>query len=704
MTAASQGLLVEGRNCWRISRADRAAFLIDGQDYFKAFVQAVSKAQKSIYICGWDIDSRVCLVRDDPAQLEAYRLGRFLDAVVSKTPGLQAYILVWDFAMIYAFEREPLPLFKLGWRTHRRVHFRMDDQHPIGASHHQKIVVIDDKIAFVGGLDLTKRRWDTREHRPDDPRRVDPGGQAYQPFHDIQMLVEGETARDLGHLFRLRWERATGRKLSAPRADDSNPWPPDFPPHLTDVKAAIARTEPLYKERPEVREVEAQYLEAIAWASKYIYLENQFLSSWAVTKALAGRLEEPEGPEIVIVLPKQSKGWIEESTVNSLQARNINHLKEADRYGRLGVYFPYLPGLDENFINVHAKAMVVDDCLLRIGSANLSNRSMGLDTECDLSIEASGQARVEAAIASFRYDLLGEHLGVLPEKVGETIKAGRSLLDAIEKLRGPGRTLKPLQVEKKQTHLPILPSPELADPEKPVNLDRLMEIILPKDIDSSGMFRAAALMAFVLVVGALAAAWRWGPLAEWLNPEAITRWTSMLRDNSIAPLYITAAFIAGGLVMFPVTILIGATALVFNPFLSMAYSLIGCLFSASISYSLGHNLGRETIRKIAGKRLNRLSKRMAKSGVVSIVIVRNLPLAPFPIVNMIAGASHIRFRDFVIGTLLGMAPGVAAITLLADRAHSFIKDPHGGNLALLGGIIAAAALGGLWVKRRFGAD
>jgi phospholipase D1/2 len=170
---SQQRILAEGRNCWRIARAQRAAFLIDGAAYFAAFAAAAEQAQESIFIVGWDVDSRAPLVHDHEGRTPPTELGSFLNALVSRRRRLHVYILDWDFAMLFALEREPLPRLKLGWRTHRRVHFRLDGQHPVGASHHQKIVVVDDAVAFVGGIDLAIRRWDTPEHHADDPRYPD---------------------------------------------------------------------------------------------------------------------------------------------------------------------------------------------------------------------------------------------------------------------------------------------------------------------------------------------------------------------------------------------------------------------------------------------------------------------------------------------------------------------------------------------------
>src|SRR5687767_4462992 len=149
-------LLVPGRTCWRIERAERMAFLVDGEAYFSAVREAMRNAQRSIHILGWDIDSRVELVPGGANDGLPDPLGEFLDALVRRRRSLHAWVLSWDFAMIFALEREWMPVYKLEKSTHRRLKFRLDDVHPIGGSHHQKVVVIDDRIAFVGGLDLTK--------------------------------------------------------------------------------------------------------------------------------------------------------------------------------------------------------------------------------------------------------------------------------------------------------------------------------------------------------------------------------------------------------------------------------------------------------------------------------------------------------------------------------------------------------------------
>jgi len=168
-------IAVEGRTCWRLARAGRVAFLVDGAAYFAAVAAAVERAERSILILGWDVHSGIRLRRDGRRRELPDALGDFLATLLSRRAALHANILAWDFAMIYALEREPLALFGRAWRKHPRLHFQLDANHPVGASHHQKVVVVDDAVAFVGGLDLAACRWDTSEHLAEDPRRVDPG-------------------------------------------------------------------------------------------------------------------------------------------------------------------------------------------------------------------------------------------------------------------------------------------------------------------------------------------------------------------------------------------------------------------------------------------------------------------------------------------------------------------------------------------------
>ena len=390
----AQTILEPGTTCWRLAKAGRAAVLIDGAAYFAALRQALRNARRSILIVGWDIDSRTPLVGPSGEAEDggARTLGPFLTDLVEKSPDLRIHLLLWDYSIVYAMERQPFPEVNLDWTTPEQISVCLDDELPLGASHHQKLVVIDDSLAFCGGFDLTIRRWDTSEHTIDNPARVDPDGKTYRPFHDMQMMVDGEAAEALAELARERWQAAACETLD-PSGGDGDPWPDDVDADFRAVEIGIARTLPAFNGRQAVREVEELYVRSIAAAETAIYIENQFLTSGSVAEAMAGRLRDRPELEALIVAPNVHQSWLEENSMNVGRCRFMRHLSEAGVADRVRLVYPALPDdpTGEGTM-VHAKTMIVDDRLLRIGSSNLNNRSMGTDTECDLAIEAAGRA------------------------------------------------------------------------------------------------------------------------------------------------------------------------------------------------------------------------------------------------------------------------------------------------------------------------
>lgn len=702
--------LERDRHYWRRCRAQRLRLLVDGADYFAAFHDAVQRARRSVLVLGWDLDSEIRLRRDDDAGDDPpVRLGDFLNRMAARRSGLHIHVLVWDFAMIYALERELLPVYKLQWRTHRRLQFHMDDQHPVGASHHQKIVVIDDRLAFVGGLDLTRGRWDTSEHRPKDPRRID-SGETYPPFHDLQWVVEGEAAAALGELARERWYRATGRRLPEPQSDTADLWPAGCRPDCEQVAVHIARTEPAYENHPEVREIERQLLAAIDSARRSIYIENQYLSSAAIGDALAERLAESEGPEVVMLLPRASSGWLEQATMDVLRARLLERLRRADRHDRLRVYFPYIPGLGEDSLMVHGKLLCVDQDYLCIGSANLSNRSMGLDTECNLTLSAEDDPGLRRAIGAIRNRLLAEHLDRDIETVTAAIEREGSLKAAIESLRGAGRSLEPLDWRVPEALDRTVPDAALIDPEQPMRSELVVRQLLPegeqpaqRDWPEWGL--ALGVLGGLLMLAGL---WHWTPLGTWLDSEALTGWIGRFADSPLGLPVALAAFVLASLTAFPITVLIVVNAAVFGPVYGFCYALAGCLLGAAAGYGAGYWLGRGSVRRLAGRRLNRLSRQLTRRGVLAVALVRNLPIAPFTVVNLVAGATRIRLRDYLLGTLLGMTPGLLALTIFAGGLMRVLSNPRPTTIAGVTGAVAAA--GALawgfqrWLRRRRGAQ
>jgi phosphatidylserine/phosphatidylglycerophosphate/cardiolipin synthase-like enzyme len=468
---AEPELLVPGRTCWRVERADRFRIIVDAADYFRVAKAAMLRARRSVLLIGWEFDTRIKLEPDGPTMDGPNTLGEFVSWLVETRSELEIRILEWDVGAVQALGRGMTPVMVTNWMTHERLTFRLDSAHPIGAAHHSKIAVIDDAMAFCGGIDMTADRWDTRGHEDDDPRRVKPSGRPYMAWHDVAAAVSGPAARALGDLARDRWLAATDERLEPPPGGAAI-WPEDLAPDAEAVEIGIARTLPEMEERREVREIEALYLEIIRNVRRTLYIENQYLGSRALAEALAERLREPDGPEVVLVAPQDTEGWLRRKAMDGARTKLLRLLWAADRHGRFAAYYPVTA--EGEAIYVHAKVLAMDDRLLRVGSSNLNNRSMGYDTECDAALDAARHPEREAAlrevVRGVRRDLLCEHLHAAPAAFDAALEAaGGSLVGAVEALRGEGRSLRPFTREEVAEDESVLGENELADPERPAD-------------------------------------------------------------------------------------------------------------------------------------------------------------------------------------------------------------------------------------------
>ncbi|HSI06824.1 MAG TPA: VTT domain-containing protein [Myxococcota bacterium] len=707
---ASSNILTAGRNCWRTARASRLSVLVDADAYYRAFADAARQAQRQILILGWDIDSRLELTRPaDPHDALPNRLGPFLDKLVRLTPDLNVYILAWDFSLIYALEREVLPRLSFGARTHRRVHFKLDAEHPVGASQHQKVVVIDDSVAFCGGLDFAESRWDTPEHSPKNPLRKTHEGKPYAPFHDVQVMVAGEAAEALGDLARERWRAATGKRLAPVTNREANvvdgselPWPRDFGIELRNIDVGISRTFGARGKHAEVREVEHLYADSIAAAQTRIYIESQYLTSRSITKALTSSLTAPKGPEIVMVLPRIASGWLEQNTMSVLRGRLLELLAEADRHKRLRVLCPTMPGVQGGCINVHSKVMIVDDRLARIGSSNLSNRSMGLDSECDIAWEGTTFAAREH-IDGLRHRLIAEHLGLTPDMYAQA-EERLGMIGAVDSLRqSNARSLSPIgPPEPSMLKNDVLPNERLVDPESAIDVDKVLDTLLPEEQARSASGPLWRTIAIVVSMLLLAVAYRFTPLHEILDPKRLAALAAPLRNEPWMWGAAVIAFIGAGLLSFPLTLLVLQTGLVFGALRGIPIALTGALLSGTLTFGIGRLIGKDTIQRLGGRRMRYLVSRFKKSGVIAVVSIRLMPIAPFSIVNVIAGATGVRFSRFILGTAIGILPGIISVNVFGASVFEAIatRDPKG--------LVTAAAVGlallgvGIWLRRRLG--
>lgn len=453
--------------------ASRAHVVIDAADYFDIMRNAMCRARQRIFLIGWDFDTRILLSSgrrwwDLPRKGRVpARLGSFILWLAKNTPGLEVRILKWNVSLFKSIFRGSMMIDFLRWAKEPSIDFKFDSAHPVGCSHHQKIAVIDDKFAVCGGIDMTTDRWDTREHVHNDPRRKRPAGRHYDPWHDATMLLEGDIAQALSALGIARWAAAGGKELALCEPQEETAWPESITAEFRDVELGIARTRAKHGDCVQISEIEQLFLEQIKRAKKFIYAETQYFASRRIAEAICERLAEPDPPEFVIVNPLHADGWLEQIAMDSARSALREVVEAVDHAGRFRIFTPYTSGGTP--IYVHAKVTIIDDEVLRVGSANMNNRSMGLDSECDVFIDATrpANAHVDDQIRNLRLSLIAEHCGMSIERATEELERHGSMIAMIDAQPKTGKHLDTLPLQDVSQTERVMAAAELLDPERP---------------------------------------------------------------------------------------------------------------------------------------------------------------------------------------------------------------------------------------------
>jgi phosphatidylserine/phosphatidylglycerophosphate/cardiolipin synthase-like enzyme/uncharacterized membrane protein YdjX (TVP38/TMEM64 family) len=714
-------------------QAARAAVLIDAASYFEALRASLLAARRSVMILGWELHSRTRLEgAQKPTDGAPVELGKLLRWLLKRRPGLELKILLWNHPVVYSINRELFPRWIFGPRSPERVEILLDDHLPAGASHHEKLVIIDDDVAYCGGVDLTVRRWDIAAHHPSEPRRRDNWRKPYVPLHDVQIVVQGEAAAALAERARSRWEHAGGKPiepLGTPRAA-SNAWPEHVKPDFTNTTVGVMRTIAALEERhEEAREIERATVAAIGSAERLIYIENQYVTSKTACEALVARMRARSKLRVVVVTTREHGGWLEAETMGVGRQRFMAAFDAAGLADRIQFVAPLArsagPADEESSriivdgmlsIHVHAKVLVVDDRFLRIGSSNLNNRSMGYDTECDLAIEAENAAQRES-IASVRNRLIAEHWGSDEKSVRAALAEADAVFEALASLpcvpvfstahaarharlqpwrraaRAPAyRSVAPIE-RKDVTGSELIV--KLGDPERAVSADELVAqatgIRDPRPLKWGMALVAAAAIVALLVLGFSRLELSLGDLADRVGVGI-----ESLAGNAWRVPLVLLVFVVASIVSVPILALIGATVVTLGPVLGFACSAVGTMLAATATFGVGRWIGRKPLQRWLGPRVDALERRVAKRGVIAIALIRKVPVAPFTVVNMAIGALGIRYRDFILGTALGMLPGIAAFAFVSETAIEAWRQPTVANIALIATAIA------IWLTVVFG--
>lgn len=456
--------LCPGATCWRREHADRVALLHDGAAYFAAARAAILAARASVLLIGWSFDPRAKVLPDPSGGTDHETIADVLRELKAARPEVAIRVLIWD--MPWPINRgKELSLDEIRDRLGAGIDYRIDSRLPYGACQHQKILVVDECVAFCGGSDFESDRWDTVAHRDREPRRRLPNGESYTPRHDVMLLVDDGAARALADLARWRWHEATGERID-PASAEGDPWPEGVQPVFEKVPLALTRTLQAERSRAAIRESEALYFAAIAGARQSIYLENQYFGSPPIAEALARRLVEPDGPEIIVIVAAQSPNTFDRLTMDCSRRGLIEMLRASDPHHRLRILAPHTP--EGTPILVHSKVAVFDDRMLRVGSTNLNNRSFGYDSECDLAIEAGdgeAQSALRAAITRTLHGLLAHHAGLPREAFAQSVRETgnlRAVLDDPELV--PSGRLRPVLIPRRGPIAWLIETFQIGDP------------------------------------------------------------------------------------------------------------------------------------------------------------------------------------------------------------------------------------------------
>jgi len=223
----------------------------------------------------------------------------------------------------------------------------------------------------------------------------------------------------------------------------------------------------------------------------------------------------------------------------------------------------------------------------------------------------------------------------------------------------------------------------------------------PTPVSNQNSSRWILVAVALIVCAAGVLLWRYTPLAEWADPERVAAWMQKLRSSAWAPLIVVGVFVIGGLIVFPLTLLITATAT------AIAISISGALANALTLYALGRLVMRDTVFQAFSSAVEKLRSVLSRSGILAVATIRMVPIAPFTLVNLAAGAIEVRLRDYMIGTLLGVLPGTVALTAFGRQLREIVAHPNLKNVGLLvAAILTWIALSialQRWASRRSGA-
>lgn len=647
--------------------------IVCGKSYFKRLKESFLGAKKSIYICGWSLNLKTIMDAN----------GTTLEDVLFSLPEtVEIKILIWDYIIFYIPDRDPFMALHLAVKNKKNIQFERFDFHPVMSSMHAKMAIVDEETLFLGGIDIDLERRDGEYNLANDPERQEKGGQKYQPFRDYALKFQGDSAVFFTGLFKQLWKSQLAQRSEFVSETVSH----------EDSNVFFTRTIPKFKDNPKDVSSFKMHSWLIANAKKYIYIENQYLTSDKIVDALVQRLSEVDGPEVVIVVSYGKMPIIEKVSMGALLTESVKALLKSDPHKRLKVYTLVSSGENvSEYVKVHSKCMLVDDYFLKIGSSNINNRSMEFDYELDAVVMGAEVAEYKRQIFS---TLLthGEDCELeMDDSVIRTFEAAKKRYGKLVEVKDILR--EESAIAEYKDYLPL-------DKSQMTFFERMGQTFIQKSVLEKinlKMMGGAVLLVLILVGAAVV-----DPEEAKSALDEVIVWLNISNGLALMAVFFFGYLILGSF-FFPLNAYIFLCGAYFGMFEAFGLAVGGALGSATLSYGVGAFFKSEIEADSKIEKINQLRRLLKRNSLKTLIFLRMVPVAPFPLVNLVCGKLGVGFWKYFLGTALGVAPGSFVLIFLEQRLIDLIKAPDAGSIIVFVLILIAGFFGLNFVKKRLSA-
>jgi phospholipase D1/2 len=659
------------------ARANALGFLLDSAAYYAALADVIPRARRRVLIVGWCFDDRIRLVRGggDPGA----GVGDMLISAARDNPTLSVQLVLWKAPPFFSGDQHISAGFMQAVESLPNLTIQYAESESAFGSVHEKYVIIDDVLAFLGGMDISLNRWDTPDHRTPNCNRVNPEGVAYNPYHDTQVAMTGPVVQDLFEIAQRtvsvdrRWNPA-----------DTHLWPAQVAVDLENAEVLISLTRSHTDPHVEdTHQIKAVYMKVIRSAQEFIYIENQYFSDEDVTEELVRQLSRPDGPEVVIVMARELPDALGRWTMGVSASMHLHRLMQADRYDRLGFYNLFSPDDPSIDVKVHSKMMIVDGRIVTLGSANINRRSFKFDSELNVTIDAR-QTDDPRCIRRLEESILARHCGLTVDRWRELLRRNGGSRRAA--LRERAETW--IGMEEGNSFLDPASIPgemvEYADMERAPEPETVFHT-LARQNPREFIRRTKRVWILVLLAAGLLGAIFYVAQSD-IDVDRVLR--SIEEINATRPvlaglLSILAYWLAMTLFVTIVVPIVFFAAL-HGPWWGMLYSVLGLFSGATIFYAVGlvlHN-GERINRYRVIRNTRKQLEEIKPHGTWAVAVSRMVPSGPFLVVNLVTGLLRFSPRQFLAGSIMGLMPGIVAFSFFGEIIRNVFTDPGWFNTTL----------------------